>query len=142
MDTLVPTLVLSALAAVAVAAAWLQSNARRLIAAHASNATMAGALSWLAEVALTLVQEAEQTAVLELKRALADGTVTRAEYLDALTRVKLQVVLRARELTVGRLVSSLGLSEPQAHELVSAKVEAAVLQTKPAASAPAVGPLP
>lgn len=90
------------------------------------------ALSYAASIALELVLEAMQTTTDELKKALADGKISKEEYENGLSQVKEHVLERLQELTIGKFLKA-GIAKDAAHALAinNGLVESAVKKAKP-----------
>lgn len=112
------------------AIAWGRSGLKGLIQSRVEQVHVRTVLSRVTDCIFTLVQEAQQTTVEDLKKARADGRITEDEYRQMLRDIKKAVVDKAKELLSTALTGKLQLSEAKASEYIAAKVESAVLELK------------
>jgi len=111
--------------------AWSKSEFRKLAQSKTKAGLVREALLWLNDLVWDLVGEAEQVAVRELKTALADDKIDKAEYAAGLKAIKDAIVAEALERAFGRLsADGAAASMGEAETLIASKVENAVRMMK------------
>jgi hypothetical protein len=130
VEALMPALVELAVGVVALVALFFKAGVPALIRAHTDRGLTQSALLLLADTAAAVVTAAEQTTGSHLRRALADGKISREEFDEAMRQLAIESKDAVFRATVGRLTSSLGWSEDEVKKAVDARVEAAVPTAK------------
>lgn len=110
---------------------WLKSKTGKTIRANIKSEGIQKAVTWATGIIMDLVGEAAQTLVRGIKQKLADGKITKAECKELLSEVFNGVFNKAKELTMGRLLSS-GAAETvsRVDEIITSKIEASVPPVK------------
>lgn len=135
-----PELAQLAIAALALLTAFVKFGGPQLIKTHTQAGALQTGLLFLSDTISALVTAAEQQTVSHLRKALADGKITRSEFDAALKDIAQDVKDEAFAATIGRLKSSLGWSDAEARAQIEARVEAAVPHAKATVAASKAGP--
>lgn len=127
LQQVVPPLVTAAGLALGILIVWLRSKTAQAIRANIKSESVQKALLWANGLVGDLVGEASQTIVRELKQKLADGKITKAEYREALSNIKDDLLAHLSHLTLGRLIDSGAVANSDdGRALLASKIEAAV----------------
>lgn len=118
--------------------AWVGLALRNYIAAHTKNEFLKGALIRLDDTILAVVREIEQTVIIGLKAASADGVVTPEEIADIKKQALDTVRAHLGPKGLADLAKVFGLEGTALDAFISTKIEAAVHSLH--AEAPAVDP--
>jgi hypothetical protein len=119
--------------------AWLSARVATYIKAKVANEAYSTMLARLSDTVFTLVREAEQTAVAEIKRAKDDGSPggTRLTAEEG-AQIKEAVIQKFRRLWgpagLLRLMRVLGLTDGMLEDFLAAKIEEAIHMEKRAGS--------
>lgn len=136
-DTVLPKLLEAALPLLTVVLGWASVELSKFIRAKTKNEALAGALVRLNDVVFTVVKALNQTVVDELRKASADGKVTKEEVEKIKATALAQVKSHIGPKGIDELLYVLGLKDEAAlDKFVADKVEAAVGDVK--ASTPAI----
>jgi hypothetical protein len=136
MEQVVPQLVTLLGAALGILLVWVKSKTAKAVRDNVKNEAIQKAMLWANGLVMDMVGCASQTTVRELKVALADGKIDRAEYDASMAKIKRELLDKLSLLTVGRLMGTGAvLSETAAREMLSEKIEAAVPLAKAAQAA-------
>jgi hypothetical protein len=134
-----PTVMELAVALVALAVGYAKSGLKELVTARTKEGVTRNALMVAQDTVMALVMQAQQTVVSELRKDLADGKITAAEFRNSLRIVRDSVLIAAKTLVGEKLGQALGLGTEAVGDLLEAKIEAAIPSAKAAvavASAP------
>lgn len=126
MSQLAPSIIELVIALVALAVGYARSGLRELIAAKTSEGVTRKALLITSDTVMSLVMQAQQTIVSELRKDLADGKITPEEFRNSLRVVRDSVLVAAKGVVGDKLGAALGISSEAVGELLEAKIEAAV----------------
>lgn len=140
---LAPAVITLALAFVALIVLAVKLGLPAYIKAHTEKGLVQSSLLTLASLAAAVVTAAEQTGGSELRKAFADGKLTKEELAAGLAALAESCKQAVFDATVGRLTSALGWTTDQVSAAVDAHVEAAVPAAKAlvaASKAPAAAP--
>lgn len=138
-DIILPKLLEAALPLLTVVLGWASVELSKFIRAKTKNEALAGALTRLNDVVFTVVKALNQTVVDELRKANADGKVTKEEVAGIKAKALEQVKSHIGPKGIDELLFVLGLKDEAAlDKLVSDKVEAAVGDVKASAGSAAV----
>lgn len=105
---------------------WLSYRLAAWIKAKTKNEMVGGILLRLSDSVFTLVREAQQTAVNEIKSAAIDGKLTKAEAADIKSKVAINFKTLWGFRGLDEMQKILGLTSMQVNDLIDAKIEEAV----------------
>lgn len=125
-----PALVKLSAMAVAAGAAFLHGKLSALLAAKVHNEKLGGALTLVNDIMQTVVLDLNQTVRAEFEAAAADGKISSEEaaHLKAVALTRAKTLLGEAGLL--RLKDALGIDDLRLGDLLAAKVEAKVAETK------------